>query len=94
MTPNKTIEYTYKNQTYDLEHGSIVMASIMSYTNLSNPSVMLAAGLLAKKALDHGLAVKPYVLCEIWPGSGLLTKNYLTKSGLIDSLQSLGYALK
>ncbi len=91
VKPNEKIEFIYKNKIYELEHGSIVMASIMSYTSLCNPLVMLAAGLLARKALLHGLRIKPYILCEIWPGSGLLTKNYLIKSGLIESLHLLGY---
>jgi aconitate hydratase len=86
---NKKVNITYDNKKYTLENGSVVMATITSCTNSSNPSVMLAAALLAKKAVDFGLSVKPYIKTSISPGSGLVIE-YLNKSGMIPCLESLG----
>ena len=64
-----------------LEHGSVVIAAITSCTNTSNPSVMIAAGLLAKKAVEHGLTRQPWVKTSLAPGSKVVTE-YLRKAGL------------
>ena len=69
--------------------GSVVIAAITSCTNTSNPSVMLGAGLLAKKAVELGLSVKPYVKTSLSPGSGVVTY-YLQESGVVPSLEQLG----
>lgn len=71
-------------------HGAVVIAAITSCTNTSNPSVMVAAGLLAKKALDKGLTVKPYVKTSLAPGSRVVTE-YLQRAGLIEPLSKLGF---
>ena len=77
---------------YHLEHGSVVIAAITSCTNTSNPSVMLAAGLLAKKAVEKGLKTKPWVKTSLAPGSKVVT-DYLKKAGLMPSLEKLGFNL-
>ncbi|MDO4569284.1 MAG: aconitate hydratase AcnA [Planctomycetia bacterium] len=73
-----------------LTHGAVVIASITSCTNTSNPSVMLAAGLLAKKAVAKGLRAKPWVKTSLAPGSRVVT-DYLDKAGLTPSLDALGF---
>ncbi len=73
-----------------MEHGAVVIAAITSCTNTSNPSVMLGAGLLAKKALERGLNVKPYVKTSLAPGSRVVTE-YLQKAGLLEPLAALGF---
>lgn len=75
-----------------LTHGSIVIAAITSCTNTSNPSVMLAAGLLAKKAVEKGLRVNPMVKTSLAPGSRVVT-DYLEKAGLQEYLDALGFRL-
>jgi aconitate hydratase len=77
---------------FRLRHGSVVIAAITSCTNTSNPSVMLAAGLLAKKAVERGLAVKPWVKTSLAPGSKVVTE-YLKKSGLMPYLEQLRFHL-
>jgi aconitate hydratase len=72
--------------------GSVVIAAITSCTNTSNPSVMIAAGLLAKKAVERGLKVKPHVKTTLAPGSRVVTR-YLDKAGLTPYLEKLGYFL-
>ena len=67
--------------TTQLEHGSVVIAAITSCTNTSNPSVMIGAGLVAKKAVEKGLTRKPWVKTSLAPGSKVVT-DYLKKSGL------------
>ena len=74
----------------DIFHGSVVIAAITSCTNTSNPSVMIAAGVLAKKAAEKGLKVPPYVKTSLAPGSRVVT-DYLDKSGLTESLETLGF---
>jgi aconitate hydratase len=74
----------------DLHHGDIVIAAITSCTNTSNPAVLVAAGLLAKKAVEKGLKTKPYVKTSLAPGSRVVTE-YLEKAGLLDSLRQLGF---
>ena len=73
-------------------NGDVLIAAITSCTNTSNPSVMLAAGLLAKKAVEAGLKVKPHVKTSLAPGSRIVTE-YLTESGLLPYLEKLGFAL-
>jgi aconitate hydratase len=76
----------------DLGHGDVLIAAITSCTNTSNPSVMLAAGLLAKKATEKGLKVKPYVKTSLAPGSRVVTA-YLEKTGLMPFLNQIGFTL-
>jgi aconitate hydratase len=73
-----------------MKHGAVVIAAITSCTNTSNPSVMVGAGLLAKKAVERGLQVKPYVKTSLAPGSRVVTE-YLRQAGLIDPLAELGF---
>ena len=73
-----------------MKHGAVVIAAITSCTNTSNPSVLVAAGLLAKKAVEKGLTVKPYVKTSLAPGSRVVTE-YLKQAGLIDPLSKLGF---
>ncbi len=74
----------------DLEHGAVVIASITSCTNTSNPSVMVAAGLLAKRAAGRGLAAKPWVKTSLAPGSKVVTR-YLDAAGLTPHLEQVGF---
>ena len=83
---------TSKGRTEAITHGAVVIAAITSCTNTSNPSVMLAAGLLAKKAVERGLTVKNYVKTSLAPGSMVVTE-YLKKSGLLPYLEQLGFFL-
>jgi aconitate hydratase len=76
----------------EVGHGSVVIAAITSCTNTSNPSVMLAAGLLAKKAIEAGLETKPWVKTSLAPGSRVVTE-YLDRAGLTPYLEKLGFAL-
>ncbi len=73
-----------------MTHGAVVIAAITSCTNTSNPSVLVAAGLLAKKAVEKGLTVKPYVKTSLAPGSRVVTE-YLRQAGLIEPLSKLGF---
>jgi aconitate hydratase len=75
-----------------LEHGSVVIAAITSCTNTSNPSVMIGAGLVAKKAVERGLTRKPWVKTSLAPGSKVVTE-YLDKAGLQQYLDALGFNL-
>jgi aconitate hydratase len=75
-----------------LEHGSVVIAAITSCTNTSNPSVMIAAGLLAKKAVERGLVRRPWVKTSLAPGSKVVTE-YLRAAGLLPYLEQLGFGL-
>jgi aconitate hydratase len=73
-------------------NGDVLIAAITSCTNTSNPGVLLAAGLLAKKAVEAGLRVKPHVKTSLAPGSRIVTE-YLTKTGLLPYLEQLGFAV-
>jgi aconitate hydratase len=75
-----------------LDHGAVVIAAITSCTNTSNPSVMIGAGLLAKKAVEAGLARRPWVKTSLAPGSKVVTE-YLERAGLIEPLSALGFDL-
>jgi len=83
-------EVDYKDQTFLLKDGAVVIAAITSCTNTSNPAVMLGAGLLARNAREKGLNVKPWVKTSLAPGSKVVT-DYLEKSGLDDDLEALGF---
>ena len=76
--------------SYQIGHGTVVIAAITSCTNTSNPSVLVAAGLVAKKAVEKGLKVAPQVKTSLAPGSRVVTE-YLTRAGLIDPLSELGF---
>jgi aconitate hydratase len=81
-----------ENREHTLGHGDVVIAAITSCTNTSNPSVMIAAGLLARKAVEKGLTVKPWVKTSLAPGSQVVGE-YLSKSGLQKDLDKLGFNL-
>ncbi len=81
-----------KGTSEAITHGAVVIAAITSCTNTSNPSVMLGAGLVAKKAVERGLKVKNYVKTSLAPGSMVVTE-YLKKSGLLNYLEQLGFYL-
>ncbi len=84
---------TFKNgQQVEMKHGDVVIAAITSCTNTSNPSVMLGAGIVAKKAAEKGLKVPPYVKTSLAPGSRVVTE-YLKESGLTPYLDQLGFNL-
>ncbi|WP_460042832.1 aconitate hydratase AcnA [Pseudomonas sp. S2_H01] len=85
-------EYEYEGSTYRLKNGAVVIAAITSCTNTSNPSVMMAAGLLAKKAVEKGLQRKPWVKSSLAPGSKVVT-DYYNAAGLTEYLDALGFDL-
>ena len=84
------VEVTLDEGTFELEHGSVVIAAITSCTNTSNPAVMVAAGLLAKNAVERGLERKPWVKSSLAPGSKVVTQ-YYDKAGLTRYLEKLGF---
>ncbi len=90
--PPATVAVTLDGGTHELKHGSVVIAAITSCTNTSNPSVMMAAGLLAKKAVERDLAVKPWVKTSLAPGSKVVT-DYLIDAGLMRYLEQLRFHL-
>ncbi|CUU04259.1 aconitase [Candidatus Kryptobacter tengchongensis] len=90
--PKKTVEILYRGQKNELTHGSVVIAAITSCTNTSNPTVLIGAGILAKKAVEKGLTTKPYVKTSLAPGSRVVTE-YLQQSGLMPYLEALGFHL-
>jgi aconitate hydratase len=79
-------------ESFDVGDGDVVIAAITSCTNTSNPSVLIAAGLVAKKAVEKGLTTKPWVKTSLAPGSQVVT-DYLAKAGLTKSLDALGFNL-
>jgi aconitate hydratase len=94
-TPEATVAAvatTLDGQSFTLRHGSVVIAAITSCTNTSNPSVMVAAGLLAKKAVERGLAARPWVKTSLAPGSKVVTE-YLREAGLTPYLEALKFHL-
>jgi len=97
-TPAMTVDGTVDPEVYPgsadegLGHGSVVIAAITSCTNTSNPSVMVAAGLLARKAVQAGLATRPWVKTSLAPGSRVVT-DYLDRAGLTPYLEKLGFSL-
>jgi aconitate hydratase len=80
----------WRGEKFALKHGHVVIAAITSCTNTSNPSVMLAAGLLAQKAVDKGLRTKPWVKTSLAPGSQVAT-DYFAKAGVMPALETLGF---
>jgi aconitate hydratase len=90
--PARAVVETEDGKSFELGHGAVVIAAITSCTNTSNPSVMLGAGLLAKKAVERGLAQKPWVKTSLAPGSKVVTE-YLERSGLDEPLVELGFDL-
>ncbi len=89
---DKSVEVTRGDETFRLTNGAVVIAAITSCTNTSNPSVMLAAGLVAKKAVEKGLRTKPWVKTSLAPGSQVVTE-YLEASGLMTDLEVLRFNL-
>ncbi|GAB4578681.1 MAG: aconitate hydratase AcnA [Anaerolineales bacterium] len=87
---NRTAKLGTNGSSVEMKHGSVIIAAITSCTNTSNPSVMLGAGLVAKKAVEKGLKVKPYVKTSLAPGSKVVTE-YLEHAGLIEPLAQLGF---
>jgi aconitate hydratase len=83
---------TLDGETFELDHGHVVIAAITSCTNTSNPSVMVGAGILARNALARGLRSKPWVKTSLAPGSKVVTE-YLDRSGLTTPLEELGFNL-
>ncbi|NQV21249.1 MAG: aconitate hydratase AcnA, partial [Rhodospirillales bacterium] len=81
-----------EGENFDIGHGDIMIAAITSCTNTSNPSVMLAAGLIARNAIEKGLRTKPWVKTSLAPGSQVVT-DYLARAGLQSSLDALGFNL-
>ncbi|WOL09715.1 aconitate hydratase, cytoplasmic-like [Canna indica] len=89
---NKVAEFSFHGTPAKIKHGDVVIAAITSCTNTSNPSVMLGSALVAKKACELGLEVKPWIKTSLAPGSGVVTK-YLEKSGLQKYLDQLGFSI-
>ena len=87
---SREADFGTNGSTQKMKHGAVVIAAITSCTNTSNPSVLIAAGLVAKKAVEKGLNVKPYVKTSLAPGSLVVTE-YLTSAGLIEPLSKLGF---
>ena len=88
----KVMPVEFKGEKFNLCHGSVAIAAITSCTNTSNPSVLIAAGLLAKKAVAKGLKAKPWVKTSLAPGSKVVT-DYLQESGLMPALEALKFNL-
>jgi aconitate hydratase len=86
------VKVEYKGQNFTLRHGAVVIAAITSCTNTSNPSVMLASGLLARNAVKKGLKTKPWVKTSLAPGSKVVT-DYLRQAGVQEYLDQLGFQL-
>ncbi len=84
--------YAVRGQNFHIDDGDVVIAAITSCTNTSNPSVLIGAGLLARKARERGLTVKPWVKTSLAPGSQVVT-DYLEKAGLMGDLDALGFNL-
>jgi aconitate hydratase len=91
-TPAKHVAVRNNGDSFDLSSGAVVIAAITSCTNTSNPSLMLGAGLLAKKAVERGLRVKPWVKTSLAPGSKVVT-DYLLAAGLTPYLEKLNFHL-
>jgi aconitate hydratase len=87
-----SVKIALGNESHELHHGSVVIAAITSCTNTSNPSVMLAAGLLAKKAVEKGLQTKPWVKTSLAPGSKVVT-DYLVEAGVMRYLEQMRFHL-
>jgi aconitate hydratase len=90
LAERTSVEVALDGETFHLDHGAVVIAAITSCTNTSNPAVMVGAGLLAKKAVERGLARKPWVKSSLAPGSKVVTE-YYEKAGLTPYLEELGF---
>ena len=90
LAEKSAVEVTFEGETFHLDHGAVVIAAITSCTNTSNPAVMVGAGLLAQKAVERGLARKPWVKSSLAPGSKVVTQ-YYEKAGLTPYLEELGF---
>ena len=90
--PSNPVEVTIDGQTFTLDHGAVTIAAITSCTNTSNPSVMIGAALLAKKAVEKGLSRKPWVKTTLAPGSKVVS-DYYDKAGLTPYLDKMGFNL-
>jgi len=90
--PSNPVEVTVDGQTFTLDHGAVTIAAITSCTNTSNPSVMIGAALLAKKAVEKGLTRKPWVKTTLAPGSKVVS-DYYERAGLTPYLDKLGFNL-
>jgi len=90
LAERSSVEVTLGDETFQLDHGAVVIAAITSCTNTSNPAVMIGAGLLAQKAVAHGLTRKPWVKSSLAPGSKVVTE-YYEKAGLTPALEELGF---
>ncbi|HEY2485207.1 MAG TPA: aconitate hydratase AcnA [Candidatus Binataceae bacterium] len=88
----RVVDVDHPDGKFELGHGSILIAAITSCTNTSNPSVLIGAGLLAKKAVARGLTVKPWVKTSLAPGSRVVTR-YLRSAGLLEDLEKLKFNL-
>ena len=91
-SPHPGMVCDYNGQSFTLQHGAVVIAAITSCTNTSNPGVMLAAGLLARNAVQKGLTVKPWVKTSLAPGSKVVT-DYFNAAGVTEHLDALGFNL-
>jgi aconitate hydratase len=91
-TAHSSVAVTIDGQAHELHHGSVVIAAITSCTNTSNPSVLIAAGLLAKNAVERGLQTRPWVKTSLAPGSKVVT-DYLIEAGLMRYLEQLRFHL-
>jgi len=89
---SKPVTINYQGKDYELNHGSVVIAAITSCTNTSNPDVMLAAGMVAQKAVAKGLGVAPYIKTTLSPGSGVV-REYFARGGVQDALDQLGFTI-
>lgn len=87
---NAESKFTFNGKEHSLKHGSVVLAAITSCTNTSNPDAMIGAGLVAKKAVERGIKIKPYIKTTLSPGSNVVTE-YLNKSGLTKYLDEMGF---
>jgi aconitate hydratase len=92
LDTNSSVTVDMDGNTFELDHGHVVIAAITSCTNTSNPSVMIGAGILARNASDLGLLSKPWVKTSLAPGSKVVTE-YLERAGLTEPLESLGFHL-
>ena len=91
--PAEKLNQVFKTSNgVEVRNGDVLIAAITSCTNTSNPGVLLAAGLLAKKAVERGLTVRQHIKTSLAPGSRIVTE-YLTKTGLLTCLEQLGFAV-
>ena len=92
LDPSQPVLINIKNRSYALDHGSVVIAAITSCTNTSNPTAIISAGLLARKAVELGLATSPAIKTSFTPGSPVVV-DYLKRAGLMHYLEALGFYL-